>query len=77
MRRRTKFLLAGGAAAGVWGAGLLWASATNRPHVYNVPWTGPLVFKKLVIYLTALATSALSIGTFYARYQRTGYMTLG
>lgn len=57
---------------GVWG-GFLWGSAINRPATYSVPWTLPLVFKKMAIYITATATSALSIGTFYARYQEAGY----
>lgn len=58
--------------SGVWGSGV-WTSATNRPRVYTVPWTTPLVFKKIAILITATATASLSIGTFFARYQDCGY----
>lgn len=57
---------------GVWG-GFKWASALNRPATYTVPWTAPLVFKKMAIYITTTATTAISIGTFVARYQDAGY----
>lgn len=57
----------------VWGDGSRWASATNRPRVYNVPWTSTVVFQKMALLVQATATAALSIGTFFARYQQTGY----
>lgn len=60
------------------GSGLLWTSGANRPpHVYPVNWPNPLNFEKMKINITATATIGLEIGTFYARYQRTGYMTSG
>lgn len=59
--------------SGVWGSGALWVSSTNRPHVYNVPWTAPLVFKKLVLLIQATATVALAIGSHFSRYADTGY----
>lgn len=58
--------------AGVWG-GFKWASSINRPATYIVPWTAPLVFKKMAIYITTTATTGISIGTFFARYQDAGY----
>lgn len=58
--------------SGVWG-GFNWASSTNIPTTYNVPWTAPLVFKKMAIYITATATTQLAIGTFFARYKTLGY----
>lgn len=57
----------------VWGDGTKYASASNRPRVYNVPWSAPLVFQKMGLLVTAAATSALAIGSFYARYSDTGY----
>jgi len=57
----------------VWGDGTVYASATNRPRVYTVPWSVPLVFKKFAIQLTASASIALCIGAFFARYQDLGY----
>lgn len=56
----------------VWG-GFNWASATNVPTTYNVPWTAPLVFKKMAIYITATASTQLAIGSFFTRYKTLGY----
>lgn len=56
----------------IWGA-FFWASSVNIPKVYTVPWTNTLVFKKMAILLQATAQTALAFGTFYARYQETGY----
>jgi hypothetical protein len=58
--------------SGTWG-GFPWAATNNKPSVYNIPWTAPLVFKKMAFLITATATAALSYGTFFARYQDTGY----
>lgn len=60
-----------------WGDGTLWASPQNTPHVYNVYWAAPVVFKKIVLNIGATANNALSIGTFYARYQDCGYTNAG
>lgn len=58
--------------SGVWGA-FAWAASINKPTVYNIPWTMPLVFKKMALLITASATAALQFGTFFARYQDCGY----
>lgn len=60
----------------VWGDGTLYTSTLTVPHVYNVPWTAPLVFKKMAIDIDAEATSSLSVGTFFARYQDLGYTNI-
>lgn len=67
-----------GAAGLTWGmAGLVWASSQDRaPQTYAVPWTAPLVFEKMALQITVPASANVQIGTFYARYQRTGYMTM-
>lgn len=57
----------------VWGDGTTYTSSVNIPHVYNVPWTGPLVFKKFSLLISALATAGLSIGTHFSRYADAGY----
>lgn len=61
----------------VWGDGTVWTSAVNVPTVYTIPWTTPLVFQKMALNITATSSSSLSIGTFYARYQDTGYTGQG
>jgi hypothetical protein len=60
------------------GSGVLWgAGVQNVPHTYPVPWAAPLVFEKMQLLVTATASAEVGIGTFYARYQKTGYMTTG
>jgi len=66
----TALLWGGGA---LWGGGGLWTSSVALPKVYTIPWTTPLVFQKLALQVTTPASGALSIGTFYARYQDLGY----
>lgn len=56
----------------IWGVGL----ARRIPHTYPVPWHFPLVFEKMAIQITTAIAGNVSIGTFYARYQKTGYMTI-
>lgn len=58
--------------AGVWG-GFNWASSQNRPATYTVPWTAPLVFNKMAIYITVTSGTAIALGTFFARYKKLGY----
>lgn len=60
-----------------WGTGVLWSSSVNIPQVYTVPWTAPLVFQKMALSITATSSNSLSIGTFYAHYQDTGYTGQG
>ena len=60
-----------------WGSGVLWSTSVNVPVVYTIPWTAPLVFQKMALNITATSSSSLSIGTFYARYQDTGYTGQG
>jgi hypothetical protein len=69
------------AAGSLWGSFLWgaanWASSVRIPHVYNVPWTVPLNFQKMALEVTASSAEQLSIGTFFARYQDTGYTNRG
>lgn len=64
-------------AGALWGTGMWgsfsWASPTNIPTTYNIPWTAPLVFKKMAIQLQAQASASVSQGTFMARYRDVGY----
>jgi hypothetical protein len=59
------------------GSGNIWQSLIRVPHTYPVPWAAPLVFEKMQLQIQAVASVNIIIGTFYARYQKTGYMTLG
>ncbi|OYV48703.1 MAG: hypothetical protein B7X10_02710, partial [Burkholderiales bacterium 21-58-4] len=64
------------AASPLWGGGAKYGSTQNIPHVYSLPWTAPMVFKKMAINISASASAQLQIGTHYSRYQDTGYMNL-
>jgi hypothetical protein len=65
---------AGGAQWGsfLWG-GALWSSNVNIPHTYVIPWTDALVFQKMALDVQVSSSNSVSIGTFFARYQDTGY----
>lgn len=56
-----------------WGSGF-WSSNLNIPHVYNVNWTAPIVFQKMALQVSGTASNNIAIGSFFARYQQTGYM---
>lgn len=69
--------VAQGGTGTIWGSGALWASQQSTPpRTYAVPWNAPLVFEKLQLSISAEANANVQIGTFYARYQKTGYMTM-
>ena len=57
----------------VWGDGSKWQSRVNQPYTYLISWSMPLVFNKLAIEVTCPAAAGVSIGTFFARAQKTGY----
>jgi hypothetical protein len=71
------------AAGIVWGGGALWggggiySTSQQIPVVYTIPWTAPLVFQKMALDVLATSSNSLSIGTFFARYQDTGYTNQG
>lgn len=51
--------------------------ATRSPLVaqtYSIPWTAPLVFKKMGVSITAPAIKAPAFGTFFAKYKKLGYL---
>lgn len=62
----------------VWDGGTVWdqGNIAQIPVTVPVPWSFPLVFEKMQLIITA-DTGNASIGTFYARYQQTGYQVLG
>lgn len=56
------------------GSNAIWLSSQQIPHTYPVPWPAPFVFEKMQLQVTGTASANVGIGTFYARYQKTGYM---
>ena len=56
-----------------WGDGGLWNAATPLPVTETVPWSTPVIFKKLALQILAQASYFMSIGTFFAKYKNTGY----
>ncbi|PXX15850.1 hypothetical protein C7399_109185 [Paraburkholderia tropica] len=68
-------------AGSVWGAFVWgqanWSANASIPHVYGIPWPGALVFQKMSIDITVTPVNEIQIGTFFARYQDTGYTNQG
>jgi hypothetical protein len=58
---------------GVWGGGQSYNYQYNAPATFTIPWTKPLIFKKMGLQIIASSTNNLSIGTFFAKYKDTGY----
>jgi hypothetical protein len=64
--------------ANIEGSGVRWGlGAQNVPMTFPVPWTQPVVFEKMMLRVDVISSNEVGIGTFYAKYQKTGYMTLG
>lgn len=60
----------------IWGSAN-WSTNTSIPSVYVIPWTAALVFSKMSIDVTVTPVNEVQIGTFFARYQDTGYTNQG
>jgi hypothetical protein len=63
-----------------WGmGGLFWTSsfAALRPNTQPVYWTAPLIFEKMALSVSGTLSGHVGLGTFQARYQKTGYATTG
>jgi hypothetical protein len=56
------------------GSGNIWLSGAQIPSPYAVSWAAPLVFEKMQLQVSVQASQFVGVGTFYARYQQTGYM---
>lgn len=56
-----------------WGDGTFWATSINRPQTYLLNWPNGLLFNKIALEVTCPAAQNIAIGTFYARFQKTGY----
>lgn len=59
-----------------WGVGQ-WTGVSAIPDVNPIPWSKPLVFPKMALDVFAQSGNPFQIGTFYARYQNTGYISQG
>ena len=59
----------------IWGA-FDWASGTDTPLTYEVPWAAPLVFKKLSLQVLAVSAANAAIGTSFCKYKDNGYTVL-
>jgi hypothetical protein len=57
----------------VWSFGT-WGSAIIAPKTITVPWSTPLIFKKMSIKIEATSNNYISLGSFFAKYRDTGYI---
>jgi hypothetical protein len=58
-----------------WGAEL-WTATSYGLERYNIPWTEPLVFSRLVVQMTGLSTPGLKIGKLTTGYQPLKYVRI-
>lgn len=62
----------------VWGAFIwgqaLWQGAANALYPRQIPWTAPVVFRRLAISVTSNCAPGFKIGDFFNRYQQLGYL---
>lgn len=56
----------------IWGQAN-WSSNASIPRVWTIPWPQALVFQKMSIDVSVTPVNETQIGTFFARYQNTGY----
>lgn len=57
----------------LWGTGV-WGAASYGLDRYNIPWSGPLVFSRLVFQASTLSSLGFKLGKFVLTYQPTGYV---
>lgn len=57
----------------IWGTSLWGGASTNLKSV-RIPWTAPIVFKRLTFDLQFNANATVKIGAISARYQKLGYL---
>lgn len=64
-------------ATSFWGAstwnGTTWQANSNSSHVVAIPWNRPLVFQKLLLFVSATASASYSVKKIEFRYQQLGY----
>ena len=58
------------------GSNVIWSTGQGNPKTNAIPWTSPLVFKKVSIGVTALASYSLEIGALSFKYSDTGMTNL-
>lgn len=57
----------------VWGA-FSWSNPFINNHVYTMPWSSPLVFKKMIMSISVTAQPNVSIRKMMLRYQTLGFV---
>ncbi len=57
----------------VWGDGTIWKSSLVQAQTYLIEWPTPVVFNRMSIAISCVASPGVAIDTFYARTQKTGY----
>lgn len=57
----------------VWGAAP-WGQATGYFRQYDIPWTGPIVFKQMSIRVVVQSQAGFAVGNLYLKYQPLGYL---
>jgi hypothetical protein len=56
-----------------WGSGV-WGGAASNLFPIQIPWTQPVVFRRMQMSLTGFSGAAVRVGTMHLRYQELGYL---
>lgn len=56
-----------------WGV-FSWAASSYISQIHNVPWTQPIIFKRVQFYIRGTAQGGVALGRTWLRYQTLGYM---
>ena len=59
----------------VWGA-FEWSASSYISQMINVPWTEPIVFKRMQFRVRTTAQGGVALGRTWLRYQQLGYMNI-
>jgi hypothetical protein len=53
-----------------------WSGGQNALYPRQVPWIAPVVFRRMQMTVSGLASQALRIGTMHLRYEQLGYLQM-
>lgn len=56
-----------------WGDGTIYNAGTSIPFTNTIPWTLPIIFKKMGLMVVSQSSNQLTIGAFFAKYRDLGY----
>lgn len=59
-----------------WGPPSVWGSGSNGLYPRQIPWSQPVVFRRMQVSVQGASSGALRIATMHLRYQQLGYLQM-